>query len=970
MKTNVSPNSSWLAVLMLWISMAAPAAPYYSGTFTSGFQNSGGIPDGSLNGWSDTRTVTGSGVHHVADVRVSLTLSGGYNGDLYAYLVHSNGMAVLLNRVGMASTNAFGYEDTGFNVTFSAAASHDIHFYQDHAPTLDGNGRLTGTWKPDARAIDPLSDPEDFEAAGSANFDAFANLDPHGEWTLFIADVSAGGGETTVVSWSLEIEAVVEPPISLVITSVNGGSNPVAGTAFSVEVEARDINDVASNVSADTAVELTLAAGNGTLAGTLTGTITAGTSSVTLSGVTYSRAESGVTLTASRTSGDSLTSDDSDAFTVDHGAFAKLQVLMPGETAAPGTVTGKTGSPDNQVVATSLSFTVRAVDAHWNLISTNDTVAISSSDTAAVLPANTALSGGSASLSLTFFTAGTQTITASNVTHGAIAPGTGASTTVLPGDQTITFASLSDRTYGIAPFALSATASSGLDVVFSVTSGPASLDGTTLTLTGAGEVTIQASQPGNANWNAATPVSRTFQVLPKDLVPAITIANKTYDGDAAATITGRSVSGKVGSDDVSLSGGTAAFTDFTVGSGRTAIGSGFTLTGAQAANYALNPTTATNTANITPATVTIASGLAANDKTYDTTTVATLSSNSVVLAGVVALDAGNVRLSTNSYSAAFDTAAVGTNKTVTVSGLTLAGSAAGNYSLTQPTLTASILPGTVTQLAFVVQPDGAAAGATFTQQPVVRTQDAYGNDSTVGLAASLGVTVALSSGTGTLVGTTTLDIGTGAGNGTVSFTNLRIDAAGVKRLTASATGLTSAESDPFTIANVAPVAGDASVTRAPNTAIKILISDILANASDANGDTLRLASVGVSTNGVTVRTNATYVLYSPARGNNVTDRFAYTVSDGTTTASGTIVVSMQGDPGGLTANLVSLTFQDGKPTVTFSGIPGYAYVVQRATDVNGTWTDLTTLVASAQGLFQYTDNNPPQGSAFYRAVHR
>jgi autotransporter-associated beta strand protein len=99
--------------------------------------------------------------------------------------------------------------------------------------------------------------------------------------------------------------------------------------------------------------------------------------------------------------------------------------------------------------------------------------------------------------------------------------------------------------------------------------------------------------------------------------------------------------------------------------------------------------------NVNQAVVTVASGLTAN-KTYDGTTTATIISNNVSLSGVVAGDAGNVHLSTNGYTASFTTASVGTGKAVTVSGLTLTGSAAGNYTLTQPTLSANITAATLT----------------------------------------------------------------------------------------------------------------------------------------------------------------------------------------------------------------------------------------------------------------------------------
>ena len=96
----------------------------------------------------------------------------------------------------------------------------------------------------------------------------------------------------------------------------------------------------------------------------------------------------------------------------------KLQLLLPGETAAPGTPSGKTGTPTTPVAGTAFTVTVRAVDANWNLISTNDTVQITSSDANATLPANAALAAGTKTFSVTLKTAGTATVTATDVTDG------------------------------------------------------------------------------------------------------------------------------------------------------------------------------------------------------------------------------------------------------------------------------------------------------------------------------------------------------------------------------------------------------------------------------------------------------------------------------------------------------------------------------------------------------------------------
>ena len=139
------------------------------------------------------------------------------------------------------------------------------------------------------------------------------------------------------------------------------------------------------------------------------------------------------TVTASDVTDPGIAPDTSSAVAVGVGAFVKLQVLLPGETAAPGTASGKTGTPTAQTAGTVYSVTVNAVDGNWNLIGINDTVKISSSDANAVLPANAALSAGSGSFSLTNQTAGSWTVTASDVTQAGITASTSPSFSVNPG---------------------------------------------------------------------------------------------------------------------------------------------------------------------------------------------------------------------------------------------------------------------------------------------------------------------------------------------------------------------------------------------------------------------------------------------------------------------------------------------------------------------------------------------------------
>src|SRR5262249_23576064 len=147
--------------------------------------------------------------------------------------------------------------------------------------------------------------------------------------------------------------------------------------------------------------------------------------------------------------------------------------------------------------------------------------------------------------------------------------------------------------------------------------------------------------------------------------------------------------------------------------------------------------------------------------------------------------------------------------------ITIDFSAAGAPTVTSTTI--AISPAAMSRVVFTTQPAGATAGSVFSTQPVVKTQDQFGNNTAAGLPASLNVTVSLSSGTGPLQGTTTLDIGAGAGNGLVAFTNLRIDAAGTNdQLTASTIGLSNGLSSNFAV-NAGPSANLVIQTQPPAT---------------------------------------------------------------------------------------------------------------------------------------------------------
>jgi hypothetical protein len=80
--------------------------------------------------------------------------------------------------------------------------------------------------------------------------------------------------------------------------------------------------------------------------------------------------------------------------------------------------------------------------------------------------------------------------------------------------QAISFPQIPNKLNTSAPFQIEATTTSGLEVTFNILSGPATISGNTITLTGdTGIVAVEATQPGNGTYNAADPVIQRFAVL-------------------------------------------------------------------------------------------------------------------------------------------------------------------------------------------------------------------------------------------------------------------------------------------------------------------------------------------------------------------------------------------------------------------------------------------------------------------------
>ncbi|MFN9196648.1 MAG: beta strand repeat-containing protein, partial [Planctomycetaceae bacterium] len=227
----------------------------------------------------------------------------------------------------------------------------------------------------------------------------------------------------------------------------------------------------------------------------------------------------------------------------------------------------------------------------------------------------------------------------------------------------------------------------------SLTGGTAAFDtknvgsGKTVTLSGASLTGDDAN-----NYTLSSVDTTTANITAKSITGQFTAESRTYDATTDATVDSRTLTGAETDDDVSLTGGTAAFDTKNVGNGKTVTLSGASLTGDDATNYTLSSVD-TTTADITARRLQIQSFTVTGSRTYDGTRDAVIATqslpeggtNGVVLGDDVTLDEGVAYYIDK-------TAAIA--KRVDLYGTVIVGEDALNYELIQDT----------TQ--FIVNPEG------------------------------------------------------------------------------------------------------------------------------------------------------------------------------------------------------------------------------------------------------------------------
>ena len=225
-----------------------------------------------------------------------------------------------------------------------------------------------------------------------------------------------------------------------------------------------------------------------------------------------------------------------------------------------------------------------------------------------------------------------------------------------------------------------------------------------------------------------------------------------------------------------------------------------------------------------------------------------------------------------------------------------------------------------------------------------------------------------------------------ASGGVASFAgkNLSINLVGTdKVLTLTTTGgvITSTTTSPAFAITLPPI----SILRGPGAGVKIHVSSLLTSDAtwDGYGSQAYASSDSTTANSVSLAISgsgsSTLIVY-PSSAANTADSFNYTITDSNGTRTGTVNIVINTN---LTGQAGSISVNGGHATMTFYGVPGYRYAVQRATDsINGPWTDITVTSSSggsvdnsldysvitviSDGPFTVTDNSALGSSAFYQ----
>ena len=693
---------------------------------------------------------------------------------------------------------------------------------------------------------------------------------------------------------------------NLSITSINGGSPVAAGppSTFIVTVTSQAAG-LATPVITGTTVTVSLNTGTGTLGGTVVGTILAGQSSVDIGPMTYTKAQSGVILTATATGGDVLAPANSSPFTVVPGPVASMQItVQPGASATAGSpfspqpsitlfdLQGNTAANDNstQVTAAASGGATATLQGSLNATSTSGVATFSN------------LSYNIAETITLQFTSGSLGSLTSNsivVAHAAAnklvfitSPGTSTSGSPLSPSPVVEVEDQfgNPATGGTASPAISITLQGGTGTLGGTTSSNvntgtarATFNNLTVDKVGSG-YTLQATRAGVTNPGT----SGSFSIVAGSASAMSLVSGDNLSGQIGSTlgnmtvlvtdgggnpVSGVAVTFAVSGNPVGASGMSVAPGSPTTGpngqaSSQLTLGNKVGAYSVQATVSGLTGSPVTFHANATAGSATTIAAFSGDNQSG---AISTLLGSPVV---VLVTDGGTNPVSGVTVSFAITGSPAGAtgmslSSATSVTGangqagsqLTL-GNKAGQYTVAATVsglagspvqFHATATPGSATQLAFGVQPGSAQAGVAITPAVTVQILDA-GSNLVTGDTRNITLSIGNNPSGGTLGGTKTV----AASGGIATFSTLTVDkvGAGYTLTASSAPALTTPSSASFNITTggaraIAAVSGTGQSDRI----LHSLANQFVVRVTDIGGNPV--SGIGVNFSITGVPTNAT-----------------------------------------------------------------------------------------------------------------
>ncbi len=623
----------------------------------------------------------------------------------------------------VAATNAAGTWTATYTIVAGAVQASNLNVVvtaTDNAgnttPTTGTNNAAVDNIAPAAPSVPDLATASD---SGSSSTDNQTNVTTpvftgtaaaNSTVRLYDGATLVGSAVATGGVWSITSTALATGTHSLTATATDeAGNTGTASGALSVLIDfTAPAIPVIGLISTDTGASSTDAVTNdNTLS--LTGTAEAGST---------------VTIFRNGSSVGTALANGSSVWTFDYTGTVLPDAtynFTATATDVAGNTSGATGNFPVVIDTVAPVITATTAPGTYNVAFTYTISAPGTSTYASTaLPAGLSLNATSGVISGTPTAAGDTVVTLTATDLAGNASTAPLTISIAKATPIITWATPANILYGTA---LSATQLNATATISSVTIPGAFVYSPALGVkppAGSQTLSVAFTPTDTANYNSVPATTVTLVVDQVTLtVSGVTAAGRIYDGTLTAPLGGTpALVGVLPADvgNVTLTGtAVGTFANKNIGAAKPITVTGLSLTGSAAANYSLTQPTGLS-ATVSAKTLTV-SGITANSRPYNGSTVATLNLGSAALVGIVSPDV--VTPVTSSAAGAFATATVGYGKTVTITGITLGGAGAGNYDITQPSTVADITPAnvavTISNLAQTY--DGTPKAATVTVVP-------------------------------------------------------------------------------------------------------------------------------------------------------------------------------------------------------------------------------------------------------------